>query len=60
MDELAVPGARLHTEVRGEGPVLLLIHGGNGGKASYDGIAGPLAPAEFASQLGDLLLRSGR
>jgi acetyltransferase/esterase len=38
-----VPGALLHTEVRGDGPVLLLIHGGNGDNASFDGIAGPLA-----------------
>ena len=38
-----VPGARLHTEVRGDGPVLLLIHGGNGDSATYDGVAGPLS-----------------
>jgi acetyltransferase/esterase len=43
MDEFVVPGARLHTEVRGDGPVLLLVHGGNGDNACFDEIAGPLA-----------------
>lgn len=40
-----VPGARLHCEVRGSGPVLLLIPGGAADAASYDGIA-PLLAAE--------------
>ena len=38
-----MPGARLHTEIHGSGPLLLLIHGGNGDNASFDGIVGPLA-----------------
>lgn len=38
-----MPGARLHTETHGSGPLLLLIHGGNGDSASFDGIVGPLA-----------------
>lgn len=40
-----VPGARLHCEVRGFGPVLLLIPGGAADSASYDGIA-PLLAAD--------------
>ncbi|MEO3887719.1 alpha/beta hydrolase [Nonomuraea sp. B5E05] len=40
---LRVDGASLHYEVRGEGPLLLLIPGGTGGAASFDGIAGDLA-----------------
>ncbi|MHA6797442.1 alpha/beta fold hydrolase (plasmid) [Pseudonocardia bannensis] len=40
-----VPGARLHCEVRGTGPVLLLIPGGAADAASYDGIA-PLLAAD--------------
>jgi pimeloyl-ACP methyl ester carboxylesterase len=43
IEEFAVPGARLHTETHGSGPLLLLIHGGNGDSASFDGIVGPLA-----------------
>ncbi|MEV0616526.1 alpha/beta fold hydrolase [Nonomuraea sp. NPDC050404] len=40
---LRVPGATLHYEVRGSGPLLLLIPGGTGGAASFDGIADDLA-----------------
>ncbi|MEV4172560.1 alpha/beta hydrolase [Nonomuraea sp. NPDC049709] len=40
---LRVSGATLHYEVRGAGPLLLLIPGGSGGAASFDGVAGDLA-----------------
>ncbi|MEU6960599.1 alpha/beta fold hydrolase [Streptomyces chrestomyceticus] len=40
---LRVNGATLHYEVRGQGPLLLLIPGGAGGAASFDGIADGLA-----------------
>lgn len=40
---LRVNGANLHYEVRGQGPLLLLIPGGAGGAASLDGIADGLA-----------------
>ncbi len=40
---LRVNGATLHYEVRGQGPLLLLIPGGTGGAASFDGIADDLA-----------------
>ncbi|GHB72219.1 hydrolase [Streptomyces viridiviolaceus] len=43
---LRVNGATLHYEVRGQGPLLLLIPGGTGGTASFDGIADDLA-AEY-------------
>ncbi|GHB68696.1 alpha/beta hydrolase [Streptomyces cirratus] len=43
---LRVNGANLHYEVRGQGPLLLLISGGAGGAASFDGIADDLA-AEY-------------
>jgi pimeloyl-ACP methyl ester carboxylesterase len=43
---LRVNGATLHYEVRGQGPLLLLISGGTGGAASFDGIAADLA-AEY-------------
>ncbi|MEH0546117.1 alpha/beta hydrolase [Streptomyces sp. B21-105] len=43
---LRVNGADLHYEVRGQGPLLLLIPGGTGGAASFDGIADCLA-AEY-------------
>ncbi|WUT01079.1 alpha/beta hydrolase [Streptomyces sp. NBC_00708] len=42
---LRVPGATLHYEVRGRGPLLLLIPGGTGGAASFDGVADRLATA---------------
>lgn len=32
---LEVPGAKLYYEVRGSGPILLMIHGGNGDAESY-------------------------
>ncbi|MFF4779461.1 alpha/beta fold hydrolase [Microtetraspora fusca] len=40
---LRVDGATLHYEVRGRGPLLLLIPGGAGDAASFDGIADDLA-----------------
>ncbi|MEU2548993.1 alpha/beta fold hydrolase [Streptomyces roseolus] len=40
---LRVDGATLHYEVRGQGPLLLLIPGGTGGAAAFDGIADALA-----------------
>lgn len=40
---LRVKGATLHYEVRGQGPLLLLIPGGAGGAASFDGIVDDLA-----------------
>ncbi|WP_328943674.1 alpha/beta hydrolase [Streptomyces sp. NBC_00250] len=43
MGSLRVNGATLHYEVRGQGPLLLLIPGGTGGAASFDGIADGLA-----------------
>ncbi|MCX5015374.1 alpha/beta hydrolase [Streptomyces sp. NBC_00555] len=46
MGSLRVNGATLHYEVRGQGPLLLLIPGGAGGAASFDGIADGLA-AEY-------------
>ncbi|WP_329274439.1 alpha/beta fold hydrolase [Streptomyces sp. NBC_00691] len=43
MGSLRVNGATLHYEVRGQGPLLLLIPGGTGGAASFDDIADGLA-----------------
>ncbi|MFB7937092.1 alpha/beta fold hydrolase [Streptomyces sp. NPDC056049] len=43
---LRVNGATLHYEMRGRGPLLLLIPGGTGGASSFDGIADDLA-AEY-------------
>lgn len=43
---LRVDGATLHYEVRGHGPLLLLIPGGTGGAASFDPVADDLA-AEY-------------
>ncbi|MET7278530.1 alpha/beta hydrolase [Kribbella sp. NPDC005582] len=43
---LRVNGATLHYEVRGQGPLLLLIPGGAGDTASFDGVADDLA-AEY-------------
>ncbi|WP_330334464.1 alpha/beta hydrolase [Streptomyces sp. NBC_00536] len=43
---LRVNGATLHYDVRGRGPLLLLISGGTGGAASFDAIADDLA-AEY-------------
>jgi pimeloyl-ACP methyl ester carboxylesterase len=41
--EVRVPGARLYTETRGSGPLLLMIVGGNGDPTSYAGVADRLA-----------------
>ncbi|MEV6986901.1 hypothetical protein AB0M95_37370 [Sphaerisporangium sp. NPDC051017] len=46
---LRVDGATLHYEVRGTGPLLLLIPGGTGGAASFDGVTDDLA-ADAAAQ----------
>lgn len=43
MGKLEVPGATLYYEVRGSGPVLLLICGGIYDAAGFAGLAGPLA-----------------
>ncbi|MEU7579625.1 alpha/beta hydrolase [Streptomyces sp. NPDC041068] len=44
---LTVPGATIHHEIRrGEGPVLLMLPGGGGDSAVFDGVADVLA-AEF-------------
>ncbi|OCC11685.1 alpha/beta fold hydrolase [Streptomyces sp. PTY087I2] len=43
---LRTDGATLHYEVRGQGPLLLLMPGGTGGAASFDAIADDLA-AEY-------------
>ncbi|MEU5211403.1 alpha/beta hydrolase [Streptomyces sp. NPDC020742] len=40
---LDVPGARIHYEVRGRGPVLALVHGGAGDAGVFDRIAPALA-----------------
>lgn len=46
VNKLAVPGATLHYEVTGSGPVLLLIAGGYADCGVFDGIVGQLA-AEY-------------
>ncbi|GAA2621144.1 MULTISPECIES: alpha/beta fold hydrolase [Streptomyces] len=46
LGSLRVDGATLHYEVRGQGPLLLLVPGGTGGAAAFDGIADGLA-AEY-------------
>ncbi|WP_350273926.1 alpha/beta hydrolase [Kribbella sp. HUAS MG21] len=46
VNKLAVPGATLHYEVAGAGPVLLLIAGGRTDAGVYSGIVGQLA-AEY-------------
>ncbi|GAB2579496.1 alpha/beta hydrolase [Streptomyces capparidis] len=46
LGSLRVHGATLHYEVRGQGPLLLLISGGAGDAASFDGFADDLA-AEY-------------
>ncbi|MBO8187271.1 alpha/beta fold hydrolase [Streptomyces spirodelae] len=45
LGSLRVHGATLHYQVRGQGPLLLLIPGGAGGAASFDGIVDELAAA---------------
>ncbi|MEU6725222.1 hypothetical protein ABZ917_16070 [Nonomuraea wenchangensis] len=40
---LRVPGAELFHEVRGRGPMLLLVPGGGGDAGTFDGIAEVLA-----------------
>ena len=43
VNKLAVPGATLHYEVTGSGPVLLLIPGGGTDAGIFDGVVGQLA-----------------
>jgi pimeloyl-ACP methyl ester carboxylesterase len=43
VNKLAVPGATLHYEITGSGPVLLLIPGGGTDAGIFDGIVGQLA-----------------
>jgi hypothetical protein len=52
MAEFVVPGARLHTEVRRDGPVPVL------GVVDLPG--GHVGYTEHPAQLGDLLLSAGR
>jgi pimeloyl-ACP methyl ester carboxylesterase len=40
---LRVPGANLYYEIRGSGPLFLLIHGGGGNTFAFDGIVDTLA-----------------
>ncbi|MFJ3905066.1 alpha/beta fold hydrolase [Streptomyces sp. NPDC090025] len=44
---MKVPGATLRYEVRGGGPVLLLVPGGAGDAGLYEAMAGPLVAAGF-------------
>jgi len=41
---IAVPGGRLYHEVEGDGPPVLLIHGGLGSLRMWDGVVPALAP----------------
>lgn len=43
MPELPVPGASLHYEIRGTGPVLLMIPGGGGDAGTFDIVGAQLA-----------------
>jgi acetyltransferase/esterase len=43
IDDVVRPGATLHVESRGDGPLLLLVVGGNGDCAVFDGLAAALA-----------------
>jgi len=45
---LRVPGASLFYQVRGSGPLLLMIAGGGGGSAGFNGIANYLAEVPSA------------
>jgi pimeloyl-ACP methyl ester carboxylesterase len=42
-EQFPVPGARLYTETRGSGPLLLFVVGGNGDPAVFAGVADRLA-----------------
>jgi acetyltransferase/esterase len=44
VEDVAVPGARLYTEVRGSGPLLLGVVGGNGDPTVFGPLADLLAP----------------
>jgi len=46
VEEVSVPGARLYTETRGSGPLLLFVVGGNGDPIVFTGVAERLA-AQF-------------
>lgn len=43
VEQLPVSGARLYTETRGAGPLLLFVVGGNGDPAVFSRVAGRLA-----------------
>ena len=43
VEQFPVPGAQLYTEIRGAGPLLLFVAGGNGDPAVFSGVAGRLA-----------------
>jgi acetyltransferase/esterase len=44
VEDVAVPGARLHIETRGSGPLLLCVVGGNGDPTVFGPLADLLAP----------------
>ncbi|MDT7745178.1 MAG: hypothetical protein QOE59_4256 [Actinomycetota bacterium] len=44
VEDVDVPGARLHTEVRGSGPLLVCVVGGNGDPTVFGPLAEILAP----------------
>ena len=43
MTTLQVPGARLYYQIRGSGPLLLMIHGANGSSVAFKAVAEYLA-----------------
>jgi pimeloyl-ACP methyl ester carboxylesterase len=43
VEQFPASGARLYTETRGAGPLLLFVVGGNGDPAAFSGVAGRLA-----------------
>ena len=43
IEEVIRPGATLHVETRGNGPLLVLVVGGNGDCAVFEGLAAALA-----------------
>jgi pimeloyl-ACP methyl ester carboxylesterase len=43
IEDVVRPGATLHVECRGDGPLLVLVVGGNGDCAVFDGLAAALA-----------------
>ena len=51
---LRVPGASLHYEVRGSGPILLLIHPAGGDARAFEAIANDLAGRYTAVAAGNV------